>query len=110
MFPNPFKRIERFAEKKNTVALLSMLHDSRETVRLAAIRALGWCVDDDAFNALAPLLHASESSVRRTAALALGDMGRPDGCACIERQMRVEKDEQVLSAMRVALCRRKIAP
>ena len=107
MFPNKFSRIDRLAEQKNTAALLSMMYDPRESVRLAIIHALGHCPDDEAFSALSSLLRAPESAVRRAAVLALTDMNRPGCRECIVRQMALEMDRRVLGVMQASLARMK---
>lgn len=107
MFGGIQAKIDRLAEAKNSSALILLIGDRRTSVRLAAIRALGCCPDDDAYNALAPLLRASEADVRKSAALALADMDRPSCRTLIKHQMQVERDPQVLSIMITALNRLK---
>lgn len=103
MFGNKLSKVEKLAEKKKDAALIGLTTDKNEEVRMAAIRGLGQCDTDDAYNALVPLVHASDASSRRAAILALADMNRPSGRVHIEHQMRVEKDAQVLSAIQTAL-------
>lgn len=107
MFGNKLKKIEKLTAKKQVSPLVALTGDKSEEVRLAAIRALGAIDDDASFNALVPLVHASDASARKAAAEALAALGRPAGRVHIEHQMRVEKDSQVLSAMQTALGRIK---
>ena len=96
-------RMERLISEKRTYALLLMLNDRRESVRLDAVRALGCCGDDLACQTLTELLRDSQASVRKAAALALADTNRPDSILSIQRQMDVEKDSPVIDAMHTAL-------
>ncbi len=100
-------RLERMIERKSTYAILMMLADRRECVRLDAVRALGFCDDDIAFQTLTELLRDPLASVRKAAALALSNMNRPGSAASIERQLHVEKDLPVIDVMRTALFRLK---
>lgn len=96
-------RLERLISKKRTYAILIMLSDRRESVRLDAVHALGFCRDDLAYQALTELLKDSLASIRKAAALSLAHMNHPGSAASIERQMRVEKDLPVIDIMRTAL-------
>jgi len=107
MFGNKLAKVEKLVAKGKADALIPLTADKSEEVRLAAVRGLGRCDDDNAFNALVPLVHASEASMRVAAISALADMGRPTGRVHIEHQMRVEKDSQVLTAMQNALSKLK---
>ena len=96
-------RINRLTAKRKSTDLVLLLNDRREAVRLAAVRALGLCADDLAYEAVLPLLCHSEASVRKHAVLALSDMNRPEGRARIEAQKLIERDACVLSAIESAL-------
>ena len=103
MFGNKVSKAEKLAAKKDASGLIALTKDKNEEVRLAAIRGLGACDSDAAFNTLVPLVHDVSTSVRKAAVQALAQMNRPAGRVHIEHQMRVEKDQQVLSAMHTAL-------
>lgn len=103
MFGNKLARVEKLTAAKKTDKLIELTRDKSEEVRVAAVKGLGQCEDDAAYNALVPLVHASEASMRKAAVQALGDMGRVSGRVHIEHQMRVEKDAQVLAAMKQVL-------
>ena len=107
MFGNKLTKVEKLTAKKKTSALIPLTTDKNEEVRLAAVRGLGACEDDDAYNALVPLVHSSEAAMRKAAILALADMNRPSARGHIEHQLRVEKDAQVLAAIQNALSRIK---
>lgn len=103
MFGNKLEKIEKLATKGKADALIALTSDKSEEVRLAAVRGLGRCDSDDAYNALVPLVHASNAAMRIAAINALADMKRPSGRVHIEHQMRLEKDEQALTAIQNAL-------
>jgi len=103
MFGSKLSKAEKLTAKKNVPGLIALSNDKSEEVKLAAIRGLGHCDSDEAFNTLVPLVHDASASVRQTAVQALAQMNRPAGRVHIEHQMRVEKDNQVLSAMHTAL-------
>ena len=107
MFGNKLAKVEKLISKGKADALISLTADKNEEVRLAAVRGLGRCDDDNAYNALVPLVHAPEASMRIASITALADMNRPSARVHIEHQMRVEKDTQVLNAMQNALSRLK---
>lgn len=107
MFGNKLAKVEKLTAKGKTDALIALTNDKSEEVRLAAVRGLGRCSDDNAYNALVPLVHAPEAAMRIASINALADMNRPSGRVHIEHQMRVEKDTQVLNAMQNALSRLK---
>ena len=98
-------RIDRLAAKRKTAALIALLNDRRESVRLAAIRALGICGDDPSYEAVLPLLSHSEAAVRKNAVLALSDMNRAESRTHIERRRCVERDSQVLTIIETVLLR-----
>lgn len=103
LFGNKLAQIEKLTAKKNAAGLIPLTASKNEEIKLAAIRGLGFCDSDEAFNTLVPLVHDSISAVRKAAVLSLAEMNRPAGRVHIEHQMRVEKDEQVLAAMQTAL-------
>ncbi len=100
-------RFEKMIERKHTYAILLMLNDRREAVRLEAVHALGFCRDDTAYQALNHLLRDPLSSVRKAAALALSNMNHPDSAESIQRQLSVEQDQPVIAVMNTALFRMK---
>ena len=103
MFGNKLTKIEKLTAKKNAAGLIPLTSNKSEEIKLAAIRGLGSCDSDEAFNTIVPLVHDSSAAVRKAAVSSLAQMGRPAGRVHIEHQMRVEKDDQVLSAMKLAL-------
>ena len=107
MFGNKLSKIEKLTAKKKADALIPLTSDKDEAVQLAAIRGLGVCESDQAYNALVPLVHAASAAVRKAAILALAEMNRPSGRVHIEHQMRAEKDPQVLEAIQTALAKLK---
>ncbi len=100
-------RLEKMIKRKHTCAILTLLNDRRESVRLDAVRALGFCSDDLAYHALLQLLRDPLASIRKAAALALSDMNHPDSAASIQRQISVEQDQPSIIVMHTALFRMK---
>ena len=107
MFGNKLAKIEKLTAKKNAAGLIPLTANKNEEIRLAAIRGLGACDSDDAFNTLVPLVHDASAAVRKAAVSALAETGRPASRVHIEHQMHVEKDAQVIAAMQNALSRIK---
>lgn len=99
--------LEYLIEKKCTHALLMMLIDHRESIRLDAIHALGMCDNEIAFHALTKLLEDPLASIRKAAALSLSTMNHPGSIASIKRQLCVEKDLPVIDILHTALFRMK---
>jgi len=110
MFGNKISKVEKLTAKKNAAGLIPLTANKNEEIKLAAIRGLGSCDSDEAFNTLVPLVHDASAAVRQTAITALADMNRPASRVHIEHQMRVEKDAQVLSAIQNALGKLKDNP
>lgn len=103
MFGNKLSKIEKMVAKNQAEKLMGLLNDKDETVVYAALDGLGKCTGDVAFNALVPLVHNANPTVRAHAARALGTMGLPKARTFLLHQRDAEKDPEVLKAISEAL-------
>lgn len=103
MFGTSEDKISKMAEKKQSAKLAKLVEDKHPETRLAAIDALGRCGDDEAYNALVPLVHAPDVTTRVHAIRALAQTGNAHARVHIEHQAQTERDPQVLEAIKAAL-------
>ncbi|NLB39245.1 MAG: HEAT repeat domain-containing protein [Clostridiales bacterium] len=103
MFGSKISRIEKYVSKDKPNKIIRMLNDRDESTVLAAIDGLGRCRDEDAFNALVPLIHSPSEKVRIATARALGNTGRSKARVHLEHQRRVETSDAVKDAISAAL-------
>ncbi len=103
MFCSKLSKIEKYATKDQPLKIIPMLNDKDEGTVLAAIEALGRSRQEEAFNALVPLVHSPNEKIRTAAALALGQTGRAKARVHLEHQRRVETSDAVKEAISKAL-------
>lgn len=103
MFGNKMNKIAKYSGKGDADKLVGFLNDRKEDVRLAAIDALGKCSGDTPFNAVVPLIHNPDATVRIHAAGALCSLKQPRARTYLEHQRALEKDAGVMKAIDDAL-------
>lgn len=65
----------RIVDARAVDALLALARDERPRLRAAAIRSLGWSGDESCVPAIVPALRAPERALRKSARLALAELG-----------------------------------
>ncbi len=107
MFGNKHSKVTHAIEKGKASALVDLVHDKDESVRLEAIDGLGKLKSNDGVNPLTHLLHDPSAEVRKHSALALGEIGDPHSKAHISFAAEHESDAGVKEAMHAALTKLK---
>lgn len=103
IFGNKLNKVEKCVEKKKVAALINLSGEKDIAVSTAAIRGLGRCGGDEAYNALIPFLRDSKAEKRAAAANALGMLGRQTARVHLQHQLDVEKDQQAISELKKAM-------
>ena len=103
MFGNPVKKIEKLEQKGNAEKIAGYVYDRKEEVRSVAIAALGRIGGEHAVNALVPLLHHEDKSLRIASANAMSVMKDPRTRMHLDHQMQLEKDPDVRAAIQQAM-------
>ena len=96
-------KINRLAEKKKTEKILKYMKDKDEETRIDAIRALGECGGEEAFNHLVMQLSSQISRERMEAAKALGKCGPDAAFYQLSHYADMETDASVKEAMKDAM-------
>ena len=103
MFGNNLAKVERCIKKRNVNALINLSGSKKTEVAIAAIRGLGRCASDEAYNALIPFLRDSNPEKRAAAAYALGLLRRPAAGVHLRHLLDTEKDAQVIAEAKKAM-------
>lgn len=103
MFGNSLKKIEKLEQKGDAEKLASYVYDHKEEVRMAAIAALGRVGGEPAVNALVPLLHHEDKTLRIASANAMSVMKDPRTRMHLDHQMKLEQDADVRAAIQNAM-------
>lgn len=104
-FTDKATQIEKYAKKKNSTKLVSMLGDKNVDVRVQVINALGLIGDEAATNNLIALLGDPEPAIRAAVATSMGEMSNQTAKTHLQHLMERETDETVRLAVRDALGR-----
>lgn len=107
MFGNKHSKVAHAIEKGKVSALVDLVHDKDESVRIEAIDGLGKLKSNDGVNPLTSLLHDPLGEVRKHAALALAEIGDAHSKAHVAFAADKEKDAGVKAAMVEALSKLK---
>jgi HEAT repeat protein len=94
---------EHFIKHGNSQKIIPSLESKSQETRIAAIEALGQITDDHAMNALIRMISHPDMPTRLAAIKALGVTGKQTGKSHLQHLLTVEKDEQVIKAIREAI-------
>lgn len=103
MFGNPLAKIEKLAQKGKSEKLAAFTRHKNKDVRLAAIRALGSCNDETAYNTLTGMIVDAETDERIAALEGLGRLGKDQSFSLISHYVNNEPDPRVKKAMQDAM-------
>lgn len=98
-----FRLLGRLKNKRAVPVLTEGLRDKKAEVRAMAAWALGEIGDHAAVTALEDTLKDKDADVRRAAALALGKLDAKEAHPLLLTRLKLDKDEQVRTAIRLAL-------
>jgi HEAT repeat protein len=108
MFGNKMEKLEKLVAKKHVGAVIALTKEKDEELRVAAIKALGsFAQNDDAFNALIPLLSDHDGKNRAAAAESLGNMHNDHAKAFISHALSIESDPEVKKEMAESMAKLK---
>jgi HEAT repeat protein len=94
---------EHFIKNGNSHKIIPSLESKNQETRIAAIEALGQITDDHAMNALIGMINHPDLPTRLAAIKALGVNGKQTGKSHLQHLLTVEKNEQVIKAIREAI-------
>lgn len=97
------EKIEKYVQKGKEEALIKLVHDRDKAVRIAAISGLGKAGKNDSCNVLLTLMLDDDPEIRTASATALGVLGNPRARTLLLHHLGVEKDEQVIAAIKSAV-------
>ncbi|MDD2648432.1 MAG: HEAT repeat domain-containing protein [Eubacteriales bacterium] len=104
MFGSKKDKLDKLIAKKHITAIISLAKEKDEETRLAAITALGgFGQNDDAFNALIPMLSDHDGKTRAAASESLGAMHNDHAKAFIAHALSIESDPSVKQRMADAM-------
>lgn len=99
------RAIQKAEAKKNVDALALYTDSPDQTIRIAALDALGRTGKSEAFQVVVVQMQCPLPEVRMAAARALGNLGDKRGRSFLLHFIQTETNEQALSAMKDALSR-----
>jgi HEAT repeat protein len=94
---------EHFIKHGNSQKIIPSLDSKNLETRIAAIDALGRIADDHAMNALIGMIGHPDQPTRLAAVKALGITGKQTGKSHLQHLLIVEKNEEVIKAIRAAI-------
>ena len=97
---NKVEKVEKLVAKKNVKGLSALLTSKDPAVLEAAVRGLGQCDGDDAYNGIVPFVRNANPALRIAAVEAMVAIQR--GRVHIDHQIAKETDPKVLEVLRGA--------
>ena len=100
---SPIAKIEKYAKKGKSDKLAGYLKNKDVSVRIAAIKALGQCEDELAYNTLASLMTEGSAEERIAVFESLGKLGKSQSFSLFSHYVGSESDPRVKQARNDAL-------
>lgn len=104
-FGNKASQIEKYAKKRNSAKLVTMIKDSDPEVRSLAIKALGTLGDETAVNTLISLLTDPDQATRMTVINSMGGMANQVLKSHLQHMIMTETNEDIKKAIRAAIAK-----
>lgn len=103
MFGNPINKINNAVAKNNEKTLIKFAQSKDKEIQTEAIKGLGLVSGEDSTNFLLSSLRTPDPEIRKEVAISLGNKGQNHAREFLSQQLKVEKNEEVASALKESM-------